>query len=507
MGKQEMAPRGILLAAALFGVAACTRPAEIEAPPAPSLIQPAKPKDIPPIKPALRELLPPTPKTPEHPEFRFLEKWTIDFRLQNVDGQGRVITNKDGTPQWKPAESVGANGNKKQLTSEYFLPTAKVVVNPQTNRSEVFFELNDEGSRLLEGVSKSNIGQSLGIFVDGRLVSLPRITSGIVRVPGKPTQAVISGLRQDDAQRLAERLNTEAINRLLKVFPIRFEVTNNVPAGTERKKTEEGWKWVLIELGFENVGNDPIDVVPPGLSRNQFQNAKLLTREGFQYGLYDSGNHGGYCSHLGLSELTSSPEGNPRVYAIEGGLPQAFRTKGVYSSGTPFGGIYSPRLCFAVAEKTSGYKLQLPGFSEIHLEEDLKRVQNLNFPTDRPESDYKELSGSFPIPNKGTLTILGIQRARVMGWVGKSRDDDRPREVEGLKIKVRFDNASLGYNQGFSVGLNIFSNDGVFYSSGLGASVGPGLSKEDTGIIPARLTSGKIVATGDLNGIFNLRVP
>lgn len=505
MRKQE-APRRILLAAALFGVAACTRPSEIETPPAPPLVQPAKSENIPPIKPAFREPPLPMPKAPESPEFRFSGKWIVDFRLQNVDNQGRVITNKDGAPQWKPAESVGADGKKKQLTSEYFLPTARVVVNPQTNIPEVLFELNDEGSRLLEGVSKSNVGRPLVTFVDGKIVAPPTILSAITRVPGKPTQAVISGLNQDVAYRLVERLNTEAINRLLKVFPIRFEVANNVPAGTNRKKTEEGWKWVLIELGFENVGTDPLDAVPAGLTRDQFQKAKLLTSEGFLYELYDRGNHTGYCSHLGLSELTSSPEKTPRAYAIEEGLPQAFRMRGVYWSGTPFGGIYSPRLCFKVAEKTSVYRLQVPGFSAINLEENYKRVQSLSFPTDRPESDYKELSGSFSIPNKGTLTFLGIQRVRVAGWVGKAGDDDRPREIEGLKIRARFDNASLGYNQDFSVGLKIFDNAGVLYPSGLSVTVGPGLSKETAAIIPARLTSGKIVATGDLNDIFNLNL-
>ncbi len=121
----------------------------------------------------------------------------LDFRLK-----------PDNSVLWEPATATGKDGKQHQLTSEYFLPT----VSARTDSSGlpmVQIELNDEGSLLIEELTKNNTGKTLGIFVDNSMVSAPTINGVISRNAGQPSKVNITGLTENDAKKLTDRLNQE----------------------------------------------------------------------------------------------------------------------------------------------------------------------------------------------------------------------------------------------------------------------------------------------------------
>ena len=76
--------------------------------------------------------------------------------------------------QNQPALAEGNGGVTKHLTGEFLRPTSAVVSDPTTGLPVVTFDFNGEGSRMFEQITRRNIGQPLGIFLDGRLISTPR---------------------------------------------------------------------------------------------------------------------------------------------------------------------------------------------------------------------------------------------------------------------------------------------------------------------------------------------
>ena len=87
------------------------------------------------------------------------------------------------------------------------LKRAYLSFDPNTNLPHVSLEYNDEGSRLLSGVSKRNIGRPLAIFLDGRPISIPTVQDEII-----DGQAVISGtFTINEARDLAGRLSAGAL--------------------------------------------------------------------------------------------------------------------------------------------------------------------------------------------------------------------------------------------------------------------------------------------------------
>jgi len=75
---------------------------------------------------------------------------------------------------WKKAMATGKDGKEKELTGKYLKPNAQVILDQQTNKPEVAFEWNEEGSILFEQITKRNLNKPLGIFLDNELISAPQ---------------------------------------------------------------------------------------------------------------------------------------------------------------------------------------------------------------------------------------------------------------------------------------------------------------------------------------------
>ena len=85
-----------------------------------------------------------------------------------------------------------------------------------SNEPIVGIVFNDEGAKLFEEITRENVGETLAIFLDGGLISAPRINEAIVG-----GEAVISGnFQPDEARDLAENLNFGAL-------PVPITLVNN----------------------------------------------------------------------------------------------------------------------------------------------------------------------------------------------------------------------------------------------------------------------------------------
>ncbi len=106
-----------------------------------------------------------------------------------------VIDGEDSTQQFLATELNGRYVKSAQLSfSDIGLP-------------EVAIEFNDEGAKIFEELTKKNIGKPLAIFLDGNLISAPRVNEAI-----SGGRAQITGINDTkEAKLLVERFNAGAL--------------------------------------------------------------------------------------------------------------------------------------------------------------------------------------------------------------------------------------------------------------------------------------------------------
>ena len=138
----------------------------------------------------------------------------LDFRERVVDAHGFPVLNEEGNEQWVIAKAKGSDGQERELTGKYLKPNAQVVLEPQTNQPEVDFDWNEEGAVLFEQITQRNLWKPLGIFLDGKLISAPKVMAMI------KDKGVITGLNLDEARTLTAQLNSGALPVPLSVVKI-----------------------------------------------------------------------------------------------------------------------------------------------------------------------------------------------------------------------------------------------------------------------------------------------
>ena len=105
-----------------------------------------------------------------------------------------------------PFQSTGLDG--RQLTK------ASVVFNQQTYQPEVSLELNSEGAKLFDQITKRNLGKMVAIYLDGSPISTP-----VVQTEIPDGKAVITGnFSAQEAKLLATRLNSGALPVPIKLI-------------------------------------------------------------------------------------------------------------------------------------------------------------------------------------------------------------------------------------------------------------------------------------------------
>ena len=115
--------------------------------------------------------------------------------------------------RWIPAVALNEQGDEVPLTGRFLIADSIQRSLDQSGSPTLLFELNDEGAFIFERITErlSRTQAQLGIFVDGELISAPRVQA-VIRESGS-----ITGLSQEDAVRLRRQLRAGAL-------PINFVV-------------------------------------------------------------------------------------------------------------------------------------------------------------------------------------------------------------------------------------------------------------------------------------------
>ncbi len=124
------------------------------------------------------------------------ERPYTSYHLARIVLKKTTATDIAPNAQWK---NTGLSG--KELAS------ARVEFDQNTNAPVVSLNFNSDGAKLFEELTTRNIGSQIAIFLDGEVISAPRVNE---RIAGG--QAVISGsFTLDEAKLLAQRLNAGAL--------------------------------------------------------------------------------------------------------------------------------------------------------------------------------------------------------------------------------------------------------------------------------------------------------
>ncbi len=127
---------------------------------------------------------------------------TIDLQ-QESSQENKIATSTAGITN----ELNNSEDWENTKLSGKHLKRSTVQFNPTDNSPEVSLEFNSEGSDLFADLTEKNIGSPVAIFLDGYIISAPRVNE---RITGG--QAVISGnFNLEEAKLLTQRLNAGAL--------------------------------------------------------------------------------------------------------------------------------------------------------------------------------------------------------------------------------------------------------------------------------------------------------
>jgi preprotein translocase subunit SecD len=144
-----------------------------------------------------------------------------------VDAEGNPIDMEKLQKQMdaEKAESGYPGFKMTELTGQH-LNNAQLQFDPNTNVPAIALEFNDEGKRLFAEITERNIGNPVGIFLDGEAISVPTVQDSI-----RDGKAIISGdFTIDEAKQLAMRLNAGAL-------PVPIDLISQQTVGASLGKT------------------------------------------------------------------------------------------------------------------------------------------------------------------------------------------------------------------------------------------------------------------------------
>lgn len=165
----------------------------------------------------------------------------LDFRLVKADDI-KVLNEKNLDPvAYSKAltEIIKPTGFTGRM-----LKRATLQFNSTTGQPSVALEFNDEGRKLFGSITESNIGNYLGIYLDGRNISSPVIRQAI-----KDGKAEISGsFSIDEAKKLVRDINYGALP-----VPVELISTQTVGASLGQAALNQGvlagiWAFIIIAV-------------------------------------------------------------------------------------------------------------------------------------------------------------------------------------------------------------------------------------------------------------------
>ncbi|PID83082.1 protein translocase subunit SecD [Candidatus Campbellbacteria bacterium] len=125
---------------------------------------------------------------------------------------------------------------KTELTGRY-LKTATLSFDGQTNQPVVALKFTDEGAKIFEKLTAENVGEVMGVFLDGVPITTPRINQKI-----SGNQAVIEGdFTAESAKELAQNMQFGALP-----IPIELVSSNTVSATLGKDILNKGVQAAVI---------------------------------------------------------------------------------------------------------------------------------------------------------------------------------------------------------------------------------------------------------------------
>ncbi len=172
----------------------------------------------------------------------------LEKEIEGGDGSKAVISN---VTTKKDGEVVEEEENKPEpyidtgLTGRYLesarLEFAGSNSGQLANEPIVAIKFNKEGGDLFGNITKDNVGEQLAIFLDGELISAPRINEPIIG----GTAIISGGFDPNEARELAQNLNFGALP-----LPIELQSTQSVGATLGQEVLQKGVKAASIGFGF-----------------------------------------------------------------------------------------------------------------------------------------------------------------------------------------------------------------------------------------------------------------
>lgn len=181
-------------------------------------------------------------KTPQ------LEFKLIDSEKQNQQNQLIAQGNSSSTDPDLLAASIAALGDpyiQTGLTGRYLESAQLEFTSGKSgqlaNEPVVSIKFNDEGATLFANITRDNVGQQLAIFLDGEIISAPRINESITG-----GTAIISGsFKAEEARALAQNLSFGALP-----LPISLESTQTIGATLGKEVLDRGIKSGIVGIGL-----------------------------------------------------------------------------------------------------------------------------------------------------------------------------------------------------------------------------------------------------------------
>jgi protein-export membrane protein SecD len=172
----------------------------------------------------------------------------IIIELAGIHDLGEAIKKIGETPflefkEENPDSTLPENPDEealKKFLEERYKPTglsgkqldrAEVVFDPTTNEPQVSLQFDSEGKKLFAEITQKNLGKSVAIFLDDKLISSPRVQSEIT----DGNAVITGGFSIDEAKEMAKRLNSGALP-----VPIKLVTQQTIGASLGEKSFHAG---------------------------------------------------------------------------------------------------------------------------------------------------------------------------------------------------------------------------------------------------------------------------
>lgn len=177
-------------------------------------------------------------------EFKLVDREALDGQSGEVGDTTEEIVGTitdlidDDVPTTSPYLDTGLTGRYLQSAALEF---AGQNSGQLSNEPVVSIQFDDTGADLFEEITRANVGELLAIFLDGELLSAPRINEVIVG----GTAIISGGFNPDEARALAQNLNFGALP-----VPIELQSTQTIGASLGAEVLGKGVTAALYGLAL-----------------------------------------------------------------------------------------------------------------------------------------------------------------------------------------------------------------------------------------------------------------